>query len=118
MLFIIVVIIDIHCHRFEIFTLVSEIQVNVDLVLGIKNIFELEGIINLRESCFSFLNRLISFFIKEEVILRPREPRFIKIEAAFIVEVSRLVIVKMLDRKYINAKAHICETFGYFGCIE
>ena len=36
--------------------LVSEIHENVDLVLGIKNIFELEGIINLRESCFSFLN--------------------------------------------------------------
>ena len=32
------------------FTLVSEIHENVDLVLGIKNIFKLEGIINSRES--------------------------------------------------------------------
>ena len=38
----------IHGHRFEIFTLVLEIHENIDLVLGIKNIFELEGIINLR----------------------------------------------------------------------
>ena len=38
--------VDIHSHRFEIFTLVSEINENADLVLGIKNIFELEGIIN------------------------------------------------------------------------
>ena len=45
-LFIIQIIIDIHGHRFEIYTLVSEIHENVDLVLGIKNIFELEGIIN------------------------------------------------------------------------
>ena len=45
-LFIIPIVIDIHGHRFEIFTLVSEIHENVDLVLGIKNIFELEGIIN------------------------------------------------------------------------
>ena len=45
-LFIIPIIIDIHRHRFEIYTLVSEIHENVDLVLGIKNIFELEGIIN------------------------------------------------------------------------
>ena len=45
-LFIIPVVIDIHGHRFEIFTLVSEIYKNVNLVLGIKNIFELEGIIN------------------------------------------------------------------------
>ena len=36
-------------HRFEIFPLVSEIHENVDLVFGIKNIFELEGIINSQE---------------------------------------------------------------------
>ena len=35
-LFIIPIIIDIHCHRFEIYTLVSEINENVDIVLGIK----------------------------------------------------------------------------------
>ena len=46
-LFIIPVIIDIHGHRFEIYTLVSEIHENVDLVFGIKNVFELEGVINL-----------------------------------------------------------------------
>ena len=45
-LFVIPVIIDIHRHRFEIFTLVSEIHDNVDLVMGMKNIFELEGIID------------------------------------------------------------------------
>ena len=44
-LFIIPVIIDVHGHRFEIHTLVSEIHENVDLVLGIKNMFELEGVI-------------------------------------------------------------------------
>ena len=41
-LFIIPIVIDIHGHRFEIFTLVSEINENVDLVLDIKNIFELK----------------------------------------------------------------------------
>ena len=35
-LFIIPVIADIHRHRFKIYTLVSEIHENVDLVLGIK----------------------------------------------------------------------------------
>ena len=34
--FVIPVIIDVHGHRFEIFTLVLEIHQNVDLVLGIK----------------------------------------------------------------------------------
>ena len=40
-LFVIPVIVDVHGHRFEIFTLVLEIHKNVDLVLGIKNIFKL-----------------------------------------------------------------------------
>ena len=47
MFFIILIIIDIHGHRFEIYALVSEIHENVDIVLGIKNVFELEGVINL-----------------------------------------------------------------------
>ena len=37
-LFITPVIVDICGHRFEIYTLVSEIHENVDLVLGIKNV--------------------------------------------------------------------------------
>ena len=45
-MFVIAVIIDIHGHRFEIFTLVSEIHDNMDLVMGMKNIFELEGVID------------------------------------------------------------------------
>ena len=38
-LFIIPIIIDVHRHRFEIYTLVFEIHENIDLVLGIKNVF-------------------------------------------------------------------------------
>ena len=44
------------------FTLVSEIFDNVDMVLGIKNLFELEGVIDSRESSFRFLNRSIPIF--------------------------------------------------------
>ena len=46
-LFIVPIIVDIHEHQFEIYTLVSEIHENIDLVLGIKNVFELKGVINL-----------------------------------------------------------------------
>ena len=72
-LFVLPVIVDTHGHRFEIFTLVSEIHENVDLVLGIKNIFELEGDIDSCESCFNSLNISIPFFSKEQVILNPIE---------------------------------------------
>ena len=51
-LFIIPVIINVYGHRFEIYTLVSEIHENVDLVLGIKNVFKLEGVINSWDHCF------------------------------------------------------------------
>ena len=71
-LFVIPVIVDIHGHRFKIFTLVSEIHENVDLVLGIKNIFELEGVIDSHDSCFSFLNRSIPFFPKEKTEIKPK----------------------------------------------
>ena len=49
-------------HRFENFTLVSEIHENVNLVIGIKNLFELEGVIDSQDSRVSFLNRSIPFF--------------------------------------------------------
>ena len=59
------VIIDIHGHRFEIFTLVSEIHKNVDVVLGIKNVFE--GVIDSCDSFFSFLDRSIPFLPKKRL---------------------------------------------------
>ena len=72
-LLIIPVIVDIHGHRFDIYTLVSEIHENVDLVLGIKNVFELERVINSWDCCFNFLNRSLPIFPKECIVLKPRE---------------------------------------------
>ena len=83
-LFVISIIIDIQGHRFEIYTLVSEIHENVDTVLGIKNKFELEGVINSQECCFSFLNRSIPIFPKEEMALKPKKQKLVKIEASFL----------------------------------
>ena len=96
-LFIIPVIIDVQEHRFEIYTLVSEIHENVDLPLGIKNIFELEGVINSRYCCFKFLNRSLPIFPENCTILKPKEQNLIKVKAPFIDEFSGLAIDKMLD---------------------
>ena len=82
-LFVIPVIIGIHSHRFKIYTLVSKIHENVDVVLGIKNVFELEGVINLQECYFSFLNRSVPLFPKENVVLKLKEKKLIKVEAPF-----------------------------------
>ena len=98
-LFLIPVIIDIHGHRFEILTLVSEIHDNVDLVMGMKNIFELEGIIDSRESCFNFLSRSIPFFPVMTVEIVPKSQKMVIIEAPFIEELSGMAMVKILDMK-------------------
>ena len=98
-LFVIPVIVDIHGHRFEVFRLVSEIHDNVDLVLAMKNVFELEGVIDIWESSFKFLNRSLPFFSKEQVVIKLKERKFIKIEAPFVDEISGLALVKMLDTK-------------------
>ena len=58
------IIVDIHGHRFEVFTLVSQIHVNVDLVLGMKNVFKLEGVIEIWDSSFKFLNRSLAILFK------------------------------------------------------
>ena len=95
--FIIPVIIDVHGHRFEIYTLVSELHENLDLVLGIKNVFEFGGVINSRDCCFKFLNRSVPIFPEKEVILKPNEQRLIKDRAPFIDEISGMAIIKILD---------------------
>ena len=55
------------------FTLVSEIFDNVDMVLGIKNLFELEGVIDSREPSFRFFSRSISIFPREQVVVKQGE---------------------------------------------
>ena len=95
----ILVIIDIHGHRFEVFTLVSEIHDNVELVLGMKNVFELEGVIDMWDSSFNFLNISLPFFSRQQVVAKPEERKFIKVEAPFVDEISGHAIVKMLDSK-------------------
>ena len=91
------IIIDIHRHRFEIYTLVSETNENIDLVLGIKNVFELEGVINSRDCCFKFLNRSVPIFPGNCIFLKPMEQKLIKVKAPFIDEISGLAIVKLLN---------------------
>ena len=64
-----------------------------------KNAYELEGIIDTRDSSFRFLNRSIPFFSKEQTVVKPKERKFVKIEAPFIDEISGHVIVKILDNE-------------------
>ena len=96
-LFIMPVIVEIHGHSFEIYTLLSEIHENVDLVLGIKNVFELEGVINSRDCQFEFLNRSVPIYPEKEIILKSGEQKLVKVRALLIDEISALAIIKIID---------------------
>ena len=76
-----------------------EIHEDVDLVVGIKNLFELEGIIDSQDSCVKFLHRSIPFFPREKVMVQPREQKVPTLEAPFMEETSGMAITKMLDIK-------------------
>ena len=97
-LFVIWVIVEICGHRLEVFTLMSEIFDSVDMVLGIKNIFELEGVIDSHESCFRFLSRSIPIFPREQVVVKPGEKTLIPIKTPFVEEISVVAIVKIIDK--------------------
>ena len=93
------VIVEVYGHRFEIYTLVSEICENVDLVLDIKNVFELEGVINSRDCRFEFFNRSVPIYPEKKIILKPDEQKLVKVKALFIDEISGLAIIKIIDGK-------------------
>ena len=79
--------------------MVSEIHENVDLVLGIKNVFELEAVINSRDCRFEFLNRSVPMYPEKGLILKPDEQKLVKVRAPFVDEISGLAIIKIIDGK-------------------
>ena len=68
------------------------------MVLGIKNLFELEGVIDSHESCFRFLSRSIPIFPREQVVVKPGEKKLIPTESPFVDEISGMAIVNIIDQ--------------------
>ena len=50
----------------------------------IKNVFELEGVINSRDFRFEFLNRSVPIYPEKELILKPDEQKLVKVRAPFV----------------------------------
>ena len=78
-LFVIHVVINLQGHKFEVYILVSEIHDNVDMVMGIRNVYEIEGVINATNFCGDFLNKSIPFIFETDVLLMPSEQRLKKL---------------------------------------
>ena len=86
-------VLTIQGHIFEIYAMVSDIYDNVDLMLESKNFMELEGKISMRELTFKFLNRAVSIFPVGKEMMKPKEGRYVKVEAPFLDEISSFGII-------------------------
>ena len=101
-LFIIPLVFKIQGHIFEVYTLVSEIQDKMDLILGIKNIFELEGIVNTRICSVKFLNRSLPIFPVAHHKIKPGRMPCVKVGIPFVEKLSGIAIVKLLYQYHIG----------------
>ena len=61
--------------------------------------FELESVIDTRESNFKFLSRSNPIFPREWVIIKPGENKLIQIGTLFVEEISGMAIVKIVDQQ-------------------
>ena len=67
--------------------------------MGMKNMFELEGVIDLQDSCFNFFSRSIPFFPVTAVEIAPKTQKMVVIEAPLVEKLSGMAVVKILDTK-------------------
>ena len=52
----------VHDHRFDIYTLIPEVHDYVDAELGIKHVYELDGVINTRDSNSNLKHHLMPYY--------------------------------------------------------
>ena len=101
-LFVILLVFKIQGHNFEAYTLVSEIEDKMDLILGVKNIFELEGIINSRTCSVNFLNGSLPIFPLAHHKIKPGKMAYVKVRIPFIEKLSGSAIVKLMYKYHIG----------------
>ena len=101
-LFVIPLVFKIQGHIFEVYTLVPEIQDKMDLMLGVKNIFELEGIVNTRICSVKFLNRSLPIFPVAHHKIKPGRMAYVKVRIPFVEKLSGIAIVKLLYQYHIG----------------
>ena len=79
---------------FEIYTIVAALHESIDVVIGMKNMVELEGILNTRTSSFDFLSRSIPIYPLNDLKVKPGGKAFIKIVAPFQKQINTRAIAK------------------------
>ena len=80
----------------------SEIQDKMYLILGVKNLFELEGIINSRTCSVNFLNRSLLIFPLAHHKIKPGKMAYVKVRITFVKKLSGIAIVKFMYKYQID----------------
>ena len=81
--FVIPVQIMIQGDLFEIYTIVAALNEGIDLVIGMKNMVELEGILNTRTSSFDFLLQSIPGYSQNDLKVKPGGKCYLTVVAPF-----------------------------------
>ena len=82
-------------HTFEIFTIVAEIDDDMDLVFGFKNIVETEGMLNTRTGEYDFIGRSIPIFPQNDLDVLAGE------KAPFCDKLSGMICTKFFGRDMV-----------------
>ena len=88
-------------HTFEIFTIVAEIDDDMDLVFGFKNMTETEGMLNTRTGEYDFIGRSIPIFPEDDLDVPPGEKAYIKVKAPFCDKLSGMIYKKFFGRDMV-----------------
>ena len=88
-------------HTFEIFTIVAEIDDDMDLVFGFKNMTETEGMLNTRTGEYDFIGRSIPIFPQNDLDVPPGEKAYIKVKAPFCNKLSGMICTKFVGRDMV-----------------
>ena len=88
-------------HTFEIFTIVAEIDDDMDLVFGFKNMTETEGMLNTRTGEYDFIGRSIPIFPQNDLDVPAGEKAYIKVKAPFCDKLSGMMCTKFFGRDMV-----------------
>ena len=81
-------------HLFEIHTIVVALHESIDIVIGMKNMVEPEGILNTRTSSLDFLLRSIPIYPQNDLKVKPGGKAYIKMVAPFQRQINARAIAK------------------------
>ena len=88
-------------HTFEIFTIVAEIDDDMDLVFGFKNMVETEGMLNTRTGEYDFIGRSIPIFPQNDLDVPAGENAYIKVKAPFCDKLSGMICAKFFSKDMV-----------------